>query len=291
MARFGPGNPAALDRTIGAPRRVEPRRPVPLNYIDRNRRAWNTWSGPSAARARREWQTPELEWGLWNTPESELRLLDELEPGSDVIELGCGGAGVSAWLHRSGFHPVGVDFSLVQIERAGDLQQEFQQFFPLVHGNAEEIPYDRESFDAAISDYGASVWCDPVRWLPEARRLLRTDGKLIFFTPAPILLACTPADGSQPGRQLESDYFSLRYMEFGPDSGVEFQLSYGGWARLLRDTGFVIEDIIETRPDPHAEPRHPLVSTDWARRWPTEVIWIARAIPLPPVEDEAAAPA
>ncbi len=291
MASVGSGNPAQLEAKVGSPRRVEARRPVPHNYIERNRRAWNAWSAAAAGRSRREWQTAELEWGLWNTPESQLRLLDELAPGSDVIELGCGGGGVSSWLHRSGFHPVAVDFSLVQIERAGALQQEFQQFFPLVHANAEEVPYDRESFDAAISDYGASVWCDPLRWLPEARRLLRTDGKLIFFTPAPMLVACTPPDGGMPGRPLEAEYFSLRYLEFGPDSGIEFQLTLSGWARILRDSGFVIEDIVETRPDPLAEPRHPLVSTEWARRWPTEVVWVARAVPLPVIEDESAAPA
>lgn len=291
MVRVSSGGNTAIDSRVGVARRPEARRLVPRDYIERNLRAWDAWSASTATRSRKEWQTLELEWGLWNTPESALHLLDELEPESHVVELGCGTAGVSSWLHRHGFHPVAVDFSRKQLERAGDLQQEFQTFFPLVHANAEEIPYDRASFDAAISDYGASVWCDPVRWLPEARRLLRTDGKLIFFTPAPLLLACTPENGGQPGRHLQSEYFSLRYMEFGPDSGIEFQLTYSGWARLLRNSGFIIEDIVETRPDPLAEPRHPLVSNEWARRWPTEVVWIARAVELPPAEGETAPPA
>lgn len=280
------GGIAAATREVDLASRLDPRRPVPANYLERNQKAWDAWSASTAARSRKEWHTEELEWGLWNTPESVLRLLDWMDPGSNVIELGCGTAGVSSWLARSGMHPVAVDFSRHQLERAEDLQREFQIFFSLVHANAEQIPYDRESFDVAISDYGASVWCDPVRWLPEARRLLRTDGRLIFFTPAPLMLACTPADGSQPGRQLESEYFSLRFMEFGPDSGVEFQLTYSGWARLLCDTGFVIEDIVETRPDPLAEPRHPLVANEWARRWPTEVIWITRAVGELPLEDD-----
>lgn len=265
---------------------------MPSDYLERNRRAWNAWSASTAARTRQEWQTSELEWGLWNTPESYLRLLDWMEHGSDVIELGCGTAAVSSWLKRSGMHPVAVDFSRHQLDRAADLQRELEVYFPLIYANAEEVPYDRESFDVAISDYGASVWCDPVRWLPEARRLLRTDGRLIFFTPAPMLLACTPPDGAEPGTHLENDYFPLRFMEFGDDAGVEFQLTYSGWARLLRDSGFVIEDIVETRPDPRAKPRHPLVSNEWARRWPTEVIWVTRAVPRPqPRPVETAAPA
>lgn len=263
------------------------RLPVPADYIERNRRVWDAWSASTAARSRQEWLASELEWGLWNTPESVLRLLDWVSPGADVVELGCGAAAVSSWLKRHRRHPVAVDFSRFQLQHADALQREFQIFFPLVNANAEDVPFDRESFDVAVSDYGASVWCDPVRWLPEARRLLRTDGRLIFFTPAPMLLACTPPDGREPDSQLRNDYFSLRFMDFGEDAGVEFQLTYSGWARLLCDTGFVIEDIIETRPSPRAKPRHPLVSSKWARQWPTEVIWIARASePLPrPDED------
>lgn len=275
----------ALREEVDLRPRVEARPPVPSDYIERNRRAWDAWSASTAARSRNEWHTTELEWGLWNTPESELRLLDRLEPGSDVIELGCGTAAVSAWLKRHGMRPVAVDFSRRQLERARELQHELQINFPLVYGNAEDVPYDYESFDVAVSDYGASVWCDPVRWLPEARRLLRPDGRLIFFTPSPFLHACTPADGGEPDARLESDYFSLRYMEFGTEAGVEFQLTYSAWARLLRDTGFVIEDIIEPRPSPHAKPRHPLVSSGWARRWPTEVVWIAQAV-RPPLDAE-----
>lgn len=282
------GRPAPSQEITGSPG-FEVRPPVPSDYIERNQRAWDAWSASSAARSRQEWLTSELEWGLWNTPESELRLLDWLAPRADIIELGCGTAAVSSWLKRHGMHPVAVDLSRRQLERADALQREFQVFFPLVHANAEQVPFDRESFDFAVSDYGASVWCDPVRWLPEARRLLRPGGRLIFFTPAAMLLACTPPDGAEPSAQFQRDYFSLRFMEFGEDAGVEFQLTYSGWARLLCDTGFVIENIIETRPGPGAVPRHPLVSNQWARSWPTEVIWIARATePVQPPDESVA---
>jgi SAM-dependent methyltransferase len=236
---------------------------------------------------RRAWETDELRWGLWGKPESALRLLDGFGAGEDAVELGCGTAATSSWLLRRGMRPVAIDFSRAQLRNAETLQHDFNLTFPLVCSNVEQVAFDNDSFDLAVSEYGASVWCDPVRWLPEARRLLRSNGRLIFFAPAPMMLACTPPDGGEPGPQLRSDYFSLRYMEFGPDAGIEFQLTYSGWARLLCDTGFVIEDILETRPSPGARPRHPLVSNEWARRWPTEVIWIARATePLPRPDDD-----
>ena len=57
--------------------------------------------------------------------------------------------------------------------------------FPLLHGNAEAVPYPDASFDFAISEYGACLWADPYRWIPEAARLLRPGGELIFLTNSP----------------------------------------------------------------------------------------------------------
>jgi len=53
------------------------------------------------------------------------------------------------------------------------MQDEFNTHFPLLHGNAEQVPYPDASFDVAISEHGADAWCDPYRWIPEAARLLR----------------------------------------------------------------------------------------------------------------------
>jgi SAM-dependent methyltransferase len=83
-----------------------------------------------------------------------------------VIELGCGTGYVSAWLARRGARPVGVDNSAEQLATARALQAEFGVEFPLVHGNAEQVPYPDGSFDLAVSAYGAAIWCDPYRLDP-----------------------------------------------------------------------------------------------------------------------------
>jgi SAM-dependent methyltransferase len=248
------------------------------DYLERNRQAWTEWAVKSAVVGSRAWRADELRWGHWNTPESRVRVLDGLEAGADIVELGCGAAAIPAWLRRVGMHPVGVDFCRAQLRTAERLQHENGVAFPLILANAEQIPYDRESFDAAISEYGASVWCDPTRWLPEANRLLRPSGKLIFFTNAAMLMACTPADGSAPRNVLVRDYFSTHRIDFGNDAGVEFHFGHGDWIRLLRDFGFVVEDLIEVRPSRGATSRFEFVSIDWARRWPSEEIWIARKV-------------
>ena len=88
--------------------------------------------------------------------------------GLDVVELGCGTAYVSAWLARRGARPVGVDVTPAQLATARRCQAEFGLEFPLVEASAEDVPLPSESFDLAVSEYGASIWCDPHLWIPEA---------------------------------------------------------------------------------------------------------------------------
>ena len=46
--------------------------------------------------------------------------------------------------------------------------------------------------------------------------------------------------------------------------------------RLLRSSGFEVEDLVELRPRADAETRYPHVKAEWARQWPAEEVWIAR---------------
>lgn len=45
----------------------------------------------------------------------------------------------------------------------------------------KEVPLEDGSFDVAVSEYGASIWCDPGKWIPEAARLLRPGGEVVFL--------------------------------------------------------------------------------------------------------------
>jgi ubiquinone/menaquinone biosynthesis C-methylase UbiE len=245
-------------------------------YIERNRTAWTRWARESVLAGRTAWGGAELCWGLWDTPESELKLLEEVEPGADVIELGCGTAEISAWIARRGLRPAAVDFSRAQLDLAERLQREFGVTFPLIYANAEHVPYDFESFDVAVSEYGASLWCDPRRWLPEANRLLRPGGLLIFVTNGALLITCTSADGARAGDRLVRSYFGSYRVEFSEDDTVEFHPTHSQWVQLLRATGFALENLIEVRPPHGAKPRLDFASVEWARQWPSEEIWVAR---------------
>jgi SAM-dependent methyltransferase len=138
------------------------------DHIARNRAAWNRSAAGYIDPGRRNWNDSEPSWGIWGIPESDAHILPDVD-GLDVIELGCGTAYVSAWLARRGARPVGVDLSENQLATARSLQDEHDLHFPLIQGNAEAVPLVGASFDLAISEYGAAIWCDPYRWDPRGR--------------------------------------------------------------------------------------------------------------------------
>lgn len=141
-------------------------------FIGRNRRVWDGQADDYAAAAERQWATNEPSWGIFGVPESQLRMLPEALPGQRVLELGCGTAYVSAWMARRGARVTGIDLSERQLATARRLQEQHQLHFELLLGNCEQLPFADQSFDFAISEYGAAIWCRPERWLREAFRVL-----------------------------------------------------------------------------------------------------------------------
>jgi SAM-dependent methyltransferase len=247
------------------------------DHVRRNRAAWDAWADEYVATAERNWVASEPRWGIWGVAEEGLHVLPGEVAGRDAIELGCGTAYVSAWLARRGARVTGIDNSPRQLETARRLQREHGLDFPLLLGNAEAVPLPDGSFDLAISEYGASIWADPYRWIPEAARLLRPGGELIFLVNGAILMLCAPDADDQPaGRELVRDYFGMHRFEWPGDPSVEFHLGHGDWIRLLRENGFEVTDLVEIRPPADASTRLPYVTLDWARRWPSEEIWKAR---------------
>ena len=247
-------------------------------HVARNRAAWDEWAPEYEAAGHRAWASDEPSWGVFGVPESRVRTLPDDLAGLDTIELGCGTAYVSGWLARRGARPVGIDNSEAQLANARRFQDEFGIHFPLIHGNAEQVPLPDASFDLAISEYGASIWADPYRWIPEAARLLRPGGQLIFLVNGTLWVLTVPdveADGPA-GDRLRRPYFGMHRFEWADTTSVDFHLGYGDWIRLLRANGFEVEDLIEVRPAPDATTNWNLATPEWAQQWPVEEIWKAR---------------
>ena len=247
-----------------------------MSHVERNRTVWTEYAPEFAEWAPGAW-AGEFEWGVWHVPESDLRALPDVA-GMDTIELGCGTAYISSWLARRGARPVGVDITPAQLETARRMQAEFGLEFPLLEASAEEVPLPDASFDLAVSEYGASIWADPYRWVPEASRLLRPGGRLVFLVNGTVMILCSPDEELPAGRELVRSYFGMHRFEWDGTGGVEFHLGYGEWIRLLREHGFLVENLIEIRPPLEGEPHRfaGLPDREWSRRWPSEEIWVAR---------------
>lgn len=250
------------------------------DHARRNRAQWDAWAADYVDAGKRAWASEEMTWGVWSVPESQLRVLDDVS-GKDVLEAGCGTAYWSAWFARRGANVTGLDNSPKQLETARALQAEHGLVFPLHLGTAEAMPFDDASFDLVFSEYGASIWCDPYLWIPEAARVLAPGGQLIFLANGVIFMLCASDAEEPPGTALRRPYFGMHRFEWPDDDSVEFHLPHGEMIRLLRETGFDIEALIEVQAPEGAEPhRYPALPTpEWARQWPSEEIWKARKKP------------
>jgi SAM-dependent methyltransferase len=249
----------------------------PLDYLAANKAAWQERGDDQLVLSRHQWAATEPTWGIFAIPEAVVGLLPGELDALDVVELGCGTAYLSAWLARRGARPVAIDPTPGQLSIARGYQDDFGVGFPLVQAAAEQVPFRDRSFDLAISEYGAAIWADPYRWVPEAARLLRPGGELVFLGNSTLLMLCVPDQDDVPASdQLVRPQFGMHRFEWPDDPTVEFHLSHGDWIRLLRTNGFEIEDLVELRPAEGAHSSASFVTAAWAEQWPCEEAWRVR---------------
>jgi SAM-dependent methyltransferase len=249
-------------------------------HVAVNRRLWNAHAPEWVEAGERNW-AGEVRWGIWGIPEAQVGVLPADMSGMRAVELGCGTGYGSAWMARRGARVVGVDISSEQLATARRLDAQHGLGIDWVEASAEAVPRPAGSFDFALSEYGAAVWCDPYRWIPEARRLLRPGGRLVLLTNSVWTTLCSPPDGTLPvTRRLERSYFGLHRLDWrqavDEPGGIEFSLPIGEWFRLFRQTGFVVEDFAELQAPPTATGTAFGITAEWARSFPSEMVWKAR---------------
>jgi SAM-dependent methyltransferase len=247
---------------------------------DLNRDMWTEANAEyTQAHAARAWAAEEITWGIFNIAERQVGVLGDVAD-LDVIELGCGTAYFSAWLARRGARPVGVDVTPAQLRTARECQRQTGIIFPLIEADAVDVPLRGASFDLVISECGASLWCDPARWVPEAARLLRPGGRLVFHTTSVLSAMCLPDDPSPCGAELLHPQRKVARLR-SPGGGVEFHPGHGDWIATLRRAGFIIEALHELYAPPGAtdHPYYNLATAAWAQQWPAEELWATRLRP------------
>jgi len=248
------------------------------DYVRVNRDHWTKANAEyTDRRAEHAWSEDEISWGVWSTPESEVNVLPDVR-GKDVVELGCGTAYVGAWLKKRGARRVvGVDVTPAQLATARRMNEQTGLGLELVEANAEQTGLPSASFDLAVSEYGASIWCDPRKWIPEAARLLRPGGELVFLRNSTLSVLCMPQEGKVT-TSLQRPQRGLLRIDWTDPPETEFQMGHGDLFRILRASGFELLDLVEifAKDDSDDHAHYSYVPADWAKKWPAEEMWRAR---------------
>lgn len=247
------------------------------DYLSINKDVWNEDAANWVEFAEKRWRLDPPEWGTWGNSEEELQLLPADMAGLDAVELGCGTGYVAHWMARRGARVTAVDIAAEQLVTARRLARELGAEIDFVEGNAEATGLPDAAFDFAISEYGASIWCPPEKWLSEAWRLLRPGGRLVFLGNHPLSLICSPLDGSPADRRLHRPYRDMwgadwTKVEFEP-TGVCFNLTIAGWMEIFAKIGFAVTKYQELYAPDGALGTRAAVPADWAKVYPVEQVW------------------
>lgn len=242
-----------------------------MDSIRANRRFWNRFSRTYQHEHDAQIGAAPRLWGMSSIPDAHLHALGDVT-GKRVLELGCGAGQWSRSLAAEGATVVGLDLSEAQLAAAARAMGAARH--PLVQGAAEQLPFAAGSFDLVFCDHGGLSWAPPHLAVPQAARVLRSGGRLVFNVAGPWFEACYDEDADRVTTTLRNDYFGLSAIAEG-HGATSYQLTYGDWIRTLRGAGLVIDDLIEPRPEPGApngytetDPR------DWAHHWPAEMLWV-----------------
>ena len=147
-------------------------------HVCRNRAVWDDWASEYEDEGEAAWANQTPTWEISGAPNLSSQCCRKILPARMRLSPAV------AWLcfRLAGSARGGVVASRIpsELATARRLKRQHGLDFPLLHGNAEAVPYPHFSSDFAISEYGACLWADPQRWVPEAARLLRPGGRLVF---------------------------------------------------------------------------------------------------------------
>lgn len=249
-----------------------------------NRAKWQLAAGFFGTLGEQNWRQTEPTWGIWSRSEDELNLLPADLSGKWCLDVGAGSGYILKWMVDRGAEAVGLEPTDNQLVNAIRFSQKHNAEIHLVQGFGERLPFADESFDFAISEYGAALWADPYEWIPEVGRVLKPGSQLVIYTDHMISYmtdnGLDEPDGEWTETLLRSyfDSFKTKWSDDGSD-GIEYHLPPGKWIALFREAGFVIDELLELPVPDGAVSPFTWASVEWAQKWPAELVWKVHKAP------------
>lgn len=224
------------------------------------------------------WECNTPTWGLWQRSDEGLDLLPKDLSGKVCLDVGCGTGYILKWMTDRGAQAFGLEPTDNQIATAISLSLKHQTPITIIQAFAEDMPFADNSFDFAISEYGAVLWADPYKWIPEVSRVLKSGGTLTLFTDH--MMSYLTDNGLDPPEgewttSLQRSYFDAYQMMWSQDGsdGVEYHLPPGEWIDLFNSQGLQVDRFIELGAPPNAKSPFSYASSEWGEKWPAEQTW------------------
>ena len=111
-----------------------------------------------------------------------LEFLDRqrIAPGSKLLDVACGAGQITIPAAKNGIEVTGLDLAQNLVDQARKRALEEGVFIQIDQGDAEDLPYEAESFDAVLSLIGAMFAPRPHLVASEMIRVCRPGGKIIM---------------------------------------------------------------------------------------------------------------
>jgi ubiquinone/menaquinone biosynthesis C-methylase UbiE len=103
-------------------------------------------------------------------------------PGEKVLDLATGTGWTSRVVARRGAEVIGVDIAAGLLEAAERQAAAEQLRIRYLQGDAEDLPFEEESFDAIVSTYGVMFASSPEAAAKELARVVRPGGRIALTT-------------------------------------------------------------------------------------------------------------
>jgi ubiquinone/menaquinone biosynthesis C-methylase UbiE len=170
-----------------------------------------------------------------------LRLLGD-GPGH-LLDVGCGGGAHAVAFAERGWTVTGVDVSNAQLELARSRGLE------VVEADAEALPFEDETFDAAVSVFTHTDVADFPAVLREAARVLRPAGALVYLGVHPCFVGPHAFVHDRDVPELHPGYRDTSYRTEAPGiwgEGIRAKvgathLPLGLFLHAFLDAGFAFE--------------------------------------------------
>lgn len=185
---------------------------------------------------------------LWQL-EDLLNDLD-IRPGAKVLDLGCGKGATSVFLARErDVAVVAFDLWVEEDELRGNLEaQGVADRVTAVNGDARNLPFEDDEFDAIVSVDAFEYFGTDVRFLPSVIRVLKPAGGIGMTTPA---LRTDPYESAPPTYVADvvgweaagwhaPDWWATHWRLSGSVDNITARMQEGGredWLRWSRALG------------------------------------------------------